>query len=115
MPKCEPWVTKNKTTKERPKRGRYHAKGPFQVVLTLTLDAESLGLTRRVERGEMGGNFSKRVPPACAAGQGFLDLLFLLQAGTLPGLLADSCVQKAAGGDGPVAEDSAAVGIQGEK
>lgn len=72
-------------------------------------------LTRRVERGEVGGNFSQCMPPASAAGQGFLDLLLLLQAGTLPGLLTDSCVQQAAGGDGPVPEHSAAVGIQGEE
>lgn len=63
----------------------------------------------------MGGDFSQCVPPARAAGQGFLDLLLLLQAGTLPGLLADSCVQQAAGRDGSVAENSTAVGIQGEK
>lgn len=72
-------------------------------------------LTRRVERGEVGGNFSQCMPPASAAGQGFLDLLLLLQAGTLPGLLTDSCVQQAAGGDGSVPEHSAAVGIQGEE
>lgn len=62
----------------------------------------------------MGGDFSQCVPPGCAARQGFLDLLFLLQAGTLPGLLADSCVQQTAGGDGSVPEHSTAVGVQGE-
>lgn len=64
------------------------------MVLTLTPDARFWGaLTRRVERGEMGGDLSQCMPPACAARQGFLELLFLLQAGTRPGLLTDSCVQ----------------------
>lgn len=63
----------------------------------------------------MGGDFCQCVPPACAAGKGLLDLLLLLQDGILPGLLADSCVQQAAGGDGSVPEHSTAVGIQGEK
>lgn len=43
--------------------------------------------------GEKWVETSASMPPACAARQGLLGLLLLLQAGTLPGLLADSCVQ----------------------
>lgn len=63
----------------------------------------------------MGGDFSQCMPPACAARQRFLGFLLFLQAGPLPGLLADSCVQEAAGGDGTVPEHPAAVGIHGEE
>lgn len=55
------------------------------------------------------------MPPACAAGQGLLHLLLLIQARARPGLLADGRVQKAAGGDGAMPVHPAAAGVHGKQ
>ena len=65
--------------------------------------------------GEAGGDLGQRVPPACAAGQGFLHLLLLVQAWAWPGLLADGRVQKAAGGDGAMPAHPAEAGVHREQ